>query len=211
VGDWSGDLLYAGRFLPLSGLNAGNASGGARQELHSVINRSVAVLFRRHLLGPTRLTEITAQVSSGQIPYYTSVWLGMLAFAFASFVEMGRLPFDLGEAEQELQEGPITEFSGRSLALMKWGTYLKQMTLVALFVAVFFPFGSMHSPMSGFSSLLPAFSAVCIFLLKVLAFYFVMAVFENAMARLRFLKASSLTWTALAAAILSFVFYLANV
>jgi hydrogenase-4 component C len=36
-------------------------------------------------------------------------------------------------------------------------------------------------------------------------------VIENAMARLSFLKAPAATWAALGAAILSFVFYLANV
>ena len=221
---WAGDLilvvyLYALTrfFWSLSGLDTGSSFGGigARRELLiSVLIEPIIllVLFVIALLAKsTRLGEITAQVASGQIPYYTSVWLGMLAFAFAAFVEMGRLPFDLGEAEQELQEGPLTEFSGKSLALMKWGMYLRQMTLVALFLAVFLPFGSAPSQLGGVSALLPLVIAVFVFLAKVLVFYFVVAVFENAMARLRFLKASSLTWTALAAAILSFVFYLANV
>ena len=178
---------------------------------HTIKHKKGAADAKRSRLWTKLVKEITAQVASGQVPYYTSVWLGMLAFAFAAFVEMGRLPFDLGEAEQELQEGPLTEFSGRSLALMKWGIYLKQMALVALFLAVFLPYGSAPSQLSGVSALPPLVIAAFVFLAKVLLFYFVMAVLENAMARLRFLKASSLTWTALAAAILSFVFYLANV
>jgi hydrogenase-4 component C len=130
----------------------------------------------------------------------------MLAFAFASFVEMGKLPFDLGEAEQELQEGPLTEFSGRSLALLKWGIYMKQMVLVALFLAVFLPFGSMMT------LTVPAILlAIVVFLIKVVFFYFIVGILENAMARVRFMKASAVTWAALGAAILSFVFYLANV
>jgi hydrogenase-4 component C len=143
------------------------------------------------------------------MPYYTSVWLGMLAFAFASFVEMGKLPFDLCEAEQELQEGPLTEYSGRSLALMKWGLYLKQAALVALFLGIFLPFGSVNAA-AGLQPV-PMLASVVLFLLKLFFFYFVIAIFENAMARVRFLKASSMTWAAMAAAILSFVFYLANV
>ncbi len=221
---WAGDLilviyLYAlGRFFfSLSGLDTGSNFGGtgARRELLiSALVEPVMllVLFVMALLaGSTRLGEISAQMSSGQIPYYTSVWLGMLAFAFAAFVEMGKLPFDLGEAEQELQEGPLTEYSGRSLALMKWGIYLKQIVMVALFLAVFLPFGSAVMNVSGIQALVPILVAAAIFCLKVLFFYFVVAIFENSMARVRFIKASSLTWAAVAAAVLSFVFYLANV
>jgi len=221
---WAGDLILvvylvalARFFFALSGLETGSSFGGigARRELLvSVLIEPVVVLvlFVMALLaGSTNLGVISTKVASGQIPYYTSVWLGMLAFAFASFVEMGKLPFDLAEAEQELQEGPLAEFSGRSLALMKWGIYLKQVVLVSLFLAVFLPFGSVTQPSSGLPLLLSALLAVGVFFLKVAVFYFIVAVLENAMARVRFLKASAVTWTALGAAILSFVFYLANV
>jgi hydrogenase-4 component C len=170
------------------------------------------VLFVMALLaGSTNLSVISTKVATGEIPLYTSVWLGMLAFAFASFVEMGKLPFDLAEAEQELQEGPLTEYSGKLLALMKWGIYMKQVVLVALFLAVFLPFGSVTTFQAGLPLLLSALVAIVVFFLKVIVFYFIAAVLENAMARVRFLKASAVTWTALGAAILSFVFYLANV
>ena len=221
---WAGDLilviyLYAlvRFFCSLSGLETGSNYGGtgARRELLiSALVEPVMllVLFVMALLArSTRLGEISAQVASGQIPYYTSVWLGMLAFAFASFVEMGKLPFDLGEAEQELQEGPLTEYSGRSLALMKWGLYLKQAALVALFLGVFLPFGSMTGNLTGPRSLVMLLTAAALFFLKLIFFYFVVAIVENAMARVRFVKAASITWAAVAAAVLSFVFYLANV
>jgi len=221
---WVGDLilviyLYALSrfFFALCGLETGSTfggMGGRRELLLSVLIEPVMllVLFVIALLaGSTNLGVISSKIADGQIPYYTSVWLGMLAFAFAAFVEMGKLPFDVAEAEQELQEGPLTELSGRSLALMKWGIYLKQLVIVALFLAVFLPFGNVARNFTGFPWLLSAVLAVAVFLLKLIAFYFVAAVLENAMARVRFLKASAVTWTALGAALLSFVFYLANV
>jgi hydrogenase-4 component C len=204
-------------FFSLSGLDTGSSFGaiGARRELLvSALVEPVMllVLFVMALLaGSTNLGTISTKVATGVIPFYTSVWLGMLAFAFAAFVEMGKLPFDLAEAEQELQEGPLTEYSGRSLALMKWGMYMKQLVLVALFLGVFLPFGSVALPASGMPLLVSILVAVIVFFLKVLAFYFIVAVLENVMARVRFLKASAVTWTALGAAIMSFVFYLANV
>ena len=221
---WVGDLILviylytlSRFFFAISGLDTGSTFGGIgsrRELLVSVLIEPVMllVLFVMALLaGSTNLGVISTKIATGEIPYYTSVLLGMLAFAFASYVEMGKLPFDLSEAEQEVQEGPLTEFSGRSLALMKWGIYLKQIVLVALFLAVFLPFGSMTTISTGLPLLVSALQAVIIFLLKVLLFYFIVAVLENAMARVRFMKASAVTWAALGAAILSFVFYLANV
>jgi hydrogenase-4 component C len=216
---WVGDLILviylfalSRFFFSLAGLETGSTFGGfgaRREQLLSVLIEPVMllVLFVMALLaGSTNLGTISSKIATGQVPYYTSVWLGMLAFAFASYVEMAKLPFDLAEAEQELQEGPLTEFSGRSLALLKWGLYMKQMVLVALFLAVFLPFGSMTA------LTIPAILlAIVAFLLKVVLFYFIVGILENAMARVRFMKASAVTWAALGAAILSFVFYLANV
>ncbi len=221
---WAGDLILvvylyalARFFFSVSGLDTGSSFGGigARRELFvSMLVEPVMllVLFVMALLaGSTNLGVISTQVVSGRIPFYTSVWLGMLAFAFATFVEMGKSPFDLAEAEQELQEGPLSEYSGRSLALMKWGIYLKQLVLVALFLAVFLPFGTASRVETGWPLLVGALVAAVAFALKALLVYFVVAVLENAMARVRFLKVTTATWAALGAAILSFVFYLANV
>ncbi|KAB2903172.1 MAG: hydrogenase [Anaerolineae bacterium] len=221
---WIGDLILvvylfalSRFFFALSGLETGNTFGGlgAKRELViSVLVEPVIllVLFVMALLADsTNLGVISTKIADGQILYYTSVWLGMLAFAFAIFVEMGKLPFDMAEAEQELQEGPLAEFSGPALALMKWGIYLKQLILVSLFLAVFLPFGSATMTSTELPSLLRILLGAVVYVLKVGLFYFVVAVLENAMARVRYLKAAVATWTALGAAILSFVFYLANV
>ncbi|HBO38463.1 MAG TPA: hydrogenase 3 membrane subunit, partial [Pasteurellaceae bacterium] len=58
------------------------------------------------------------------------------------FIEMGKIPFDLAEAEQELQEGPLTEYSGPSLALIKIGLSLKSIAVASIFVSVLLPFGA---------------------------------------------------------------------
>jgi hydrogenase-4 component C len=216
---WVGDFILviylfalARFFFSLSGLDSSSSFGGigARRELLiSVLIEPIMllVLFVMALLAKsTNLGVISAKITSGEVPYYTSVWLGMLAFALAAYIEMGKLPFDLAEAEQELQEGPLTEYSGHSLALMKWSLYIKQIVMIALFLAVFLPFGSMTD--FSWPSLL---IAVLAFFIKLIIFFTLVAILENSMARVRFMKASTVTWAALAAAILSFVFYLANV
>jgi len=167
----------------------------------------VLVVFVVALLaGSTNLGTISYKATAGTLPHSMAFWLGMAAFAFAIFVEMGKLPYDLAEAEQELQEGPLSEYSGRSLALVKWGLYLKQIVLVALFLALFLPVGSMT--MLTFPGALIAIAA---FLIKAMVFFFLASLLENAMARMRFMKAPAAIWLALGAAVLSFVFYLANV
>lgn len=199
-------------FFALAGLESGSTFGGigARRELLvSALVEPILLLvvFVMALLaGTTNLGGISTQVATGAFPYSLAYLLGMAAFAFAVYVEMGKLPFDLGEAEQELQEGPLAEYSGRSLAILKWSIYLKQLVLVALFLALFIPFGAMT-----ILSLLGLILAAVVFLLKAVLWYFIAAILENAMARTRFMNAPAIVWVALGAALLSFVFYLANV
>ena len=199
-------------FCAVAGLESGSTFGGIGARRDLLVSALVEpillmVVFVMALLaGTTNLGRISTEVATGAFPYSLAYLLGMVAFAFAIYVEMGKLPFDLGEAEQELQEGPLAEYSGRSLAILKWSIYLKQLVLVALFVALFIPFGAMAT-FTWFGIVL----AGLVFLLKSVVWYFIAAVFENAMARTRFMNAPAVIWMALGMALLSFVFYLANV
>jgi hydrogenase-4 component C len=199
-------------FFSLAGLESGSPFGGigARRELFvsALVEPSLMliVIVMALVAGSTNLGVISSHVASAVFPYSVTFWMNMAAFALATFIEMGKLPFDMAEAEQELQEGPLAEYSGRSLAIFKWSIYLKQLVLVALFLALFLPFGAMTS--FSWVAIIPA---AVIFLIKVAMFYFVVSVLENAMARMRFIQTPAVTWLALGAAVLSFVFYLANV
>ena len=74
-----------------------------------------------------------------------SLIIGAIAFFLILQPESSKVPFDLAEAEQEIMEGPLIEYSGRKLALMKWSLYSKQIVLIALLVGAFFPW-----PRTGF-------------------------------------------------------------
>ncbi len=102
--------------------------------------------------------------------------------AFATFIEMGKLPFDLAEAEQELQEGPLSEYSGSGFGILKWGISLKQLVVLQMFVGVFFPWGQMTSFSVGGLLL-----ALVVAIVKLVVGVLIIALFENSMARLRFL------------------------
>ena len=196
----------------LAGIETGSPFGGigARRELliSSLVEPILLlVIFVMALLaGSLNLGLITSLVATGTFPLSMAFWLSLVAFAFATFVEMGKLPFDIGEAEQEVQEGPLAEYSGHSLAILKWSIYLKQLVLVALFITLFLPYGSAIR-----LSATELVIAILTFLLKALIFYFIASIIENVMARTRFIKAPAATLLALAAAVLSFVFYLANI
>jgi hydrogenase-4 component C len=207
-------LLAVIRFLTST---AGIDSGSSYSGLGSIRELAISVLVEPSIIlvlfimalfaGSTNLSTISQLVASGEISYASpAIWLGMAAFAVAAFMEMGKLPFDLAEAEQELQEGPLTEYSGHRLSLQKWGIFMKQTVVASLFLAVFFPFGSasvltLHGVLLG----------VIIFMLKLTFCYFIAAVIENSMARLTIYQAPQITWVALGIAVLSFVFFLVEI
>jgi formate hydrogenlyase subunit 4 len=61
--------------------------------------------------------------------------LGFQAFA-------GRVPFDAAEAETEIMDGPLSEYSGQKLALFRLAQMVKLVVYAGLFVALFVPWGS---------------------------------------------------------------------
>jgi formate hydrogenlyase subunit 4 len=67
---------------------------------------------------------------------------GVLAAAgllLALLGSMGRLPFDLPEAEQELMGGASIEFGGRRLALLRWTLFVRWLVVAWLAAEVFVP------------------------------------------------------------------------
>jgi hydrogenase-4 component C len=199
-------------FYALAGIDSGSMFAGvaaSRETTMGVLNEPIMLLslFTVALMaGSTNLGTIASAIRTGQMPAYAATLMAMLAFGFAIFVEMGKLPFDLVEAEQELQEGPLTEYSGRALALMKWGIELKQVVALSLFVGVFIPFGAAVS-----LSPLALGLGIFVLLLKLLAAFVAIAFVENTMARNQFLDVSRITFMGAGAAMLAFALSLARV
>jgi formate hydrogenlyase subunit 4 len=95
-----------------------------------------------------------------------AVFLSLLAY-------LGKLPFDLSEAEQELTGGVLVEFGGRRLALFKWALFVRWLVVAWLVVEVFVP-----TP-------LPPAAGILVTVLKVLVLFAVLAALESLVARLR--------------------------
>lgn len=195
-------------FFSLSGLDTGSpfAGIGASRELTlGVLVEPIlflGLLVVALIAGSTNIGSISAVMSQGWVSP-TATLLAMLACGFATFIEMGKIPFDVAEAEQELQEGPLTEYSGSGLALVKWGIGLKQVVVAVLFLSIFFPFGS-ASVLTAGSLLL----ALVVMLVKLLVIFVLASLVENSLARGRFLLTHHVTWLGFGVAALGFVFYL---
>jgi hydrogenase-4 component C len=195
-------------FLALSGIDSGSsfAGIGASREL------TVAVLIEPSMLlslfvaallaGSTNLGAVSAAVATGHLHSVAAMVLAAVAFAFAVYIELGRLPYDMAEAEQELQEGPLTEYSGRSLAILKWALALKQTVVVCWFIGLFLPFGN-AADLAPASLLLGLVALV----VKVVLIFLVVGVVSNSVARARFRLMPRHSWFGVGVASLAFVFY----
>jgi formate hydrogenlyase subunit 4 len=81
----------------------------------------------------------------------------IIAMLLAMLAQMGKLPFDLAEAEQELIGGVFLEASGSTLALFKWGLALRQFLIAYLVAFVFLPWPSAAGVFLFLSTLIKAF------------------------------------------------------
>ncbi|EKN4206724.1 respiratory chain complex I subunit 1 family protein [Yersinia ruckeri] len=203
-------LFAVVRFVfAIAGLDTGSTFtgiGASREAVLGVLVEPILLLglwIAALVAGSTSLSAIASCVRYWpQSSSLTLIQAG-LACAFATYIEMGKLPFDMAEAEQELQEGPLTEYSGAALGVLKIGISLKQWVVLQLFLGLFFPFGLAEhiTPLS-------LLVAVVLCLLKLLIAIFLVSLIENSVARLRFLKTSRTTWAGFGLAFLALVSWL---
>ncbi|UIL50752.1 MULTISPECIES: respiratory chain complex I subunit 1 family protein [Pantoea] len=193
----------------LAGLDTGSpftGIGASREAVLGVLVEPILLLglwVAALVAGSTSLGAIAARVLHWPLSSSLTLMLAALACAFACYIELGKLPFDMAEAEQELQEGPLTEYSGAALGVLKLGISLKQLVVLQLFLGLFFPFG-MAQQLTPLALLIAVIACVA----KLLIALLVVALIENSVARLRFLKTSRTTWAGFGLAFLALVSWL---
>jgi formate hydrogenlyase subunit 4 len=74
------------------------------------------------------------------LPISGVVMLVVMLLAFQAFA--CRVPFDVSEAETEIMDGPLSEYSGQKLALFRLAQMVKLVVYSGLFVGLFVPWGS---------------------------------------------------------------------
>jgi NADH-quinone oxidoreductase subunit H len=72
------------------------------------------------------------------------MWPALVAFVLFYPANLGIVPFDIPEAETEVLEGPLLEYSGVALAFFKVMSALKAVVVLGLGIALFLP-----PPLSG--------------------------------------------------------------
>ena len=85
-------------------------------------------------------------------PWSGLILLVVMVLSFQAFVQ--RVPFDISEAETEIMEGPLMEYSGPKLALFKYAQMARLVVHSALFVALFVPWGSGLAVPAGLAAVL---------------------------------------------------------
>ena len=86
------------------------------------------------------LSDIIAyQQSHGAFLFDPVMWPALLAFLAFYPANLGIIPFDIPEAETEVLEGPLLEYSGPALGLFKIMSALKAVVVLGLGIALFFP------------------------------------------------------------------------
>jgi NADH-quinone oxidoreductase subunit H len=197
---FEGDLIVVLFLLSIPSLAyflAGWMSGG----VYSVIggNRSLLqyfsyeVPFLMALSGPAILSGSWSMVSIAARQSET-VWgvlvqpVGFMLGVIGLIGKLKRVPFDIPKAKSEIVAGPLTEFSGRKLALWHLTMQIKMVVGIFLLVNVFL--GG-----SGVSGLLPA---PLTFGIKSLLVLVILSVASVLYARLRIDQLASLGWRVLA-------------
>ena len=132
----------------LAGLAAGSTYSlvGTSREMMNMITLepllAIALIVGAVHTASFRLDAVLngSPYATGGVPWSGILMLAVMLLSFQAFVQ--RVPFDIAEAETELMEGPLMEYSGPKLALFKYAQMAKLVIYSALFVRIFMPWGA---------------------------------------------------------------------
>lgn len=141
-------LALCGISTLLAGLSAGTVYSvvGMSREMMSMMTLepvlAVALVIGALRVGSLRLDAVLdgSVYAGATFPLAGIVALCVTLLALQAFV--GRLPFDTTEAETEIMEGPMIEYSGPKLALFKFAHMSRTFVYGSLFIGLFAPWGS---------------------------------------------------------------------
>jgi formate hydrogenlyase subunit 4 len=205
-------LLALGRFaMTLAGMDVGTAFGGlgaTREMAFAALAEPALVLVAlifAILAGTTNLDVITGIFQEGTLGLRVSLGFAAVALLAVAVAENARIPVDNPATHLELtmvHEAMILEASGRHLALWEFQASLRLTLWLALLAAVFLPFG-IAAPGAG---LIAWLVGLLVFIVKMAALAFALAVFESAIAKMRVFRVPEFLGAALLLGLLGAVF-----
>ena len=184
-------LLALGRFfLSVGALDGGSAFGGMGASREALVSSLAEAPF---LLGLVAIAIVASRVDiAGMVAWtlgqniFNISAVHILAFTSLAMVilaETGRMPVDNPTTHLELtmiHEGMVLEYSGPSLALIEWASAIKLHIMLALLIALFFPWG-MASNGSGWGIAV----ALLLYCAKTAVLVILLSVIESSVAKLR--------------------------
>ena len=195
-------LLGSARFmLALAGLDVGTSFGGIGSSREMMIASlaepaMLMVVFTLSLLaGSTQLSSIAAFMQ-GDVGLRVSLALAVLALGMVAIAENGRIPIDNPATHLELtmvHEAMILEYSGRHLAMIELASHIKLLLYLSIIGCVFAPW---HIAVSG-QGAAAYLTGLVVYVGKLAAGGFLLAVFETAIAKMRVFRYSDFLGAAL--------------
>ncbi|HKU06175.1 MAG TPA: NADH-quinone oxidoreductase subunit H [Bradyrhizobium sp.] len=194
---WSADLIAiiallasARFFLALAGMDVGTAFGGIGSS-REVMIASLAepamllIVFTMALVArSTQLSAVADLLSASGVGLRVSLGMALLGLIIVAIAENGRIPVDNPATHLELtmvHEAMVLEYSGRHLAMIELAAAVKLLLYVSLVGCIFLPW-SLAGPDSSTAGHLAGFG---LYLGKLAALGFLLAVFETAIAKMR--------------------------
>jgi len=141
-------LTLSGICMLLAGLAAGSTYSlvGISREMMTMLTLeplfAITIVIAALNTQSFRLDTVLngAIYQSAGFPVSGIIMLGVMLLSFQAFV--ARVPFDISEAETEIMEGPLMEYSGPKLAIFKYAQMAKLVVFSGLFIGLFVPWGS---------------------------------------------------------------------
>ncbi len=195
--NWSADLIAivallgsARFFLALAGMDVGTSFGGigsSREVMIAALAEPAMLLMVfcvALIAGSTQLSTVATYMASSEVGLRVSLGMAMIALIMVALAENARIPVDNPATHLELtmvHEAMILEYSGRHLAMIEFGAFLKLLLYVSLIICVFFPWQITIVGAGPLSYLV----SVGAYILKLAVASLLLAVFETATAKMR--------------------------
>lgn len=168
---------------------------GASQVISYELAMGISLIALLMITGSLSLREIVDQQMQHHIWNIVYQPLGFLIFLICAFAECNRTPFDLPEAESELNMGYHQEYSSMKLGFYLFAEYVNMFISSAIMVTLFF--GGYDVPFLNESSLAPNLAAiigVIAFMIKIAFFIFLFMWVRWTIPRFRYDQLMNLGW-----------------
>ena len=189
-------IIAAGAIGALSIIMAGWASNNKYALIGAFRQVAVLVSFEIPMLTVLLIPTIFAEsMGMSAITEKQDIWyvflspLGALIFLIAAIAELGRAPFDMGEAESELVSGYNIEYSGMKFGMFYAGELLHAFTFGGFWAILFF--GGYR--FFGLEQVSP-FLAVAVILFKAMVGYWIIMWIKYTLLRIRIDHMLAFNW-----------------